>query len=986
MSATPPNADVQSSLALNTTLAQLKAYVRKYPDRAAYACTWLGRVVFWVGLYCLYLAQPSAASSEGRPEEAALHRFAWTAVAVLPAHFLVSVLFGWRAVAANRRHRRVPKRWILAHVLADWTAVTLVGAMYLNPFSEIHMAYTMVLVSAVLFQEWWQCLLVAAAVVVGSVAHLPLNLIYLRMDEKAIYALPPWLHTKSESSDELIASIWDAYWYRQLPARIGTWSIAALAMALTILYRREREKASWWLRRVIDEVPGCVFIKDKDRRFLMANGSLTTILGLKESQILGKTDQQVNAEHPELLEHWPEYAASDMKCLTAPLTIKAEFKGPEPDFAPLTSAANRKILTIKRRLMRNPQTVEGLVGICIRDTEAITVADRAIFLEDVLDMLPHPVLLKREDKTFHFINLKFAEECVGLVSRLAAGGIPNPPLLSPADARRYILRHGLKDEHLYDKEHADQYGKTDRELFTAHAAGKPICRPPQRELHRLLDQAEGRWVSVSKLVIGEPVQKTPMIFGIFWDVDAEHRLAESWRFWAERFLPLVVRMFDDKRTAPPAKAVAISEWVVAGKLLYLRAIESQGTLTDLGWKPCQVDVGELIRAHVAFMKEALGRAHWIEVGKIGVGVEDVDPTRLSAALTAMLINASRAIDEQLKQMVARLLDSQQQLGTGTALQQDIFRAINDIRQNPGIYVSVERAADYLRIKVVDKGLGFAPTDRQMLLAGILHRFSDGKGSGIRVANAVAAASKGSFDLTSEGPGFGATATLYIPLGTAKRSSEIRKPAIPRKENSRTPVAPPGDVPNVAAEAKKSGKKTPNPGWKNETGVRIAISYASKDAREEVRMMANAFQTYFASFGEIWWDASDIAGSRWAHEIERRFTTADIILPVLTEGFFESQYIQTKEYPLIRSRGEKTRDEGGALVVPIRLKENLSGHNQANAMCKWFAERKGAPAKDWLTKSDSPQGLITSKRWGGIFDDIFLSWKSWSEAETNGRQP
>lgn len=100
-----------------------------------------------------------------------------------------------------------------------------------------------------------------------------------------------------------------------------------------------------------------------------------------------------------------------------------------------------------------------------------------------------------------------------------------------------------------------------------------------------------------------------------------------------------------------------------------------------------------------------------------------------------------------------------------------------------------------------------------------------------------------------------------------------------------------------------------------SGRRVFISYAHADERwrDEVRTHLRAAT---AKFGDVIWDDSRIRpGDRWEDEIERTVEEAEIAVLLLTSSFFASDFVRTRELPMLEARASIGRTR----VIPVFLR-------------------------------------------------------------------
>jgi PAS domain S-box-containing protein len=164
-----------------------------------------------------------------------------------------------------------------------------------------------------------------------------------------------------------------------------------LASIIDITERKHAEEALMrernLLRTLIDNLPDYIFVKDLNRRFLMANNAVARLMGrLFPDELLGKQDEDFYPEHASKAFR----AEEEMVLRGEPLINKDE---------PNTDKEGRRteILTTKVPLRDHTGKIIGLVGICRDVTELkhqerilrATLADQAKLVADLQEALNH---------------------------------------------------------------------------------------------------------------------------------------------------------------------------------------------------------------------------------------------------------------------------------------------------------------------------------------------------------------------------------------------------------------------------------------------------------------------------------------------------------------------------------------------------------------------------------------------------------------------
>lgn len=127
--------------------------------------------------------------------------------------------------------------------------------------------------------------------------------------------------------------------------------------------RRQLLEERALLRRMIDEVPDYLFVKDRESRFVIANRAVAADMGRDPDSIIGKTDFELHS--PELAQRFIDDELQVM--LTGQPMLDRE------EFVVLPNGEQRWLSTSKVPLKDARGATIGLVGVC-RD---VTLRKRA---------------------------------------------------------------------------------------------------------------------------------------------------------------------------------------------------------------------------------------------------------------------------------------------------------------------------------------------------------------------------------------------------------------------------------------------------------------------------------------------------------------------------------------------------------------------------------------------------------------------------------
>lgn len=110
--------------------------------------------------------------------------------------------------------------------------------------------------------------------------------------------------------------------------------------------------------------------------------------------------------------------------------------------------------------------------------------------------------------------------------------------------------------------------------------------------------------------------------------------------------------------------------------------------------------------------------------------------------------------------------------------------------------------------------------------------------------------------------------------------------------------------------------TPDKTKEEEAPAQLFISYAHSDNKFKDKLEVALSVQKNTGKVEIWSDLEIMAGANWDEEIETHLRAADIIVLLLSDDFFASEYIWDKELPIVKERYEAKT----AKVVPVLLRD------------------------------------------------------------------
>lgn len=137
-------------------------------------------------------------------------------------------------------------------------------------------------------------------------------------------------------------------------------------------------------------------------------------------------------------------------------------------------------------------------------------------------------------------------------------------------------------------------------------------------------------------------------------------------------------------------------------------------------------------------------------------------------------------------------------------------------------------------------------------------------------------------------------------------------------------------------------------------ARIFIMYAREDAAIRDELIKALSPLQLRQWVESWHDGNIEAGELWDEKIRHNLETADIVLPIISNDFFSSEYIQKIEI----ERAFVRFNAGRCRIVPIIARA-----------CAWESDKRlselqvlpsgGIPIGSWSNRDEALKNIVTA---------------------------
>jgi PAS domain S-box-containing protein len=488
-----------------------------------------------------------------------------------------------------------------------------------------------------------------------------------------------------------------------------------------------------FMQQLIEAIPGPVFYKDTDLRYLGCNSAFEAFTGLPALDVIGKEPHEIFAK-----EMADDYVAADRELIAQQGTQIYESQ------VRYANGEMRDVVFHKATFTRPDGSVGGLVGLMVDITERklaeASVRKNRQLLQDIIDNSTALIYVKDLDGRFLLINQ-------GMEELLRATVFSGQSL-----TRESIL--GRTDYDLFPKEEADAHRDFDQQVL---AAGKVL----ESEETAMREDGLHTYIAV-KAPLRDEQRRPYAICGISTDITERKRL-ESQLYEAQKMeamgrlaggiahdfnnLMTIINGYGDLlRTAlednPPLRE-KVEQILRAGEqatsltrqlLAFTRRQMLQPKLLDLN--SVLVDMGDMLRRVVSEDVELVIQ-------------HDAEPC---------LILADRG---QLQQVILNLLinarDATPQGGRITLSVQNIMVDKRQARLHTGAH-----PGPYIRLTVSDTGHGMDAEIRERIFEPFFTTKEQGKGTGLGLSTVygIVKQSGGHIAVESE-PGKGAAFYIYF---------------------------------------------------------------------------------------------------------------------------------------------------------------------------------------------------------------------------------
>jgi two-component system cell cycle sensor histidine kinase/response regulator CckA len=483
-----------------------------------------------------------------------------------------------------------------------------------------------------------------------------------------------------------------------------------------------------FLRQVLDTDPNLIFVKDDQGRFSLANAATAAVYGVTTSEIVGKTDAELNVDS-ENVEHFERDDAL-VRDGRRDLFIPEES---------VTTASGevRWLQTVKRPLvMRDGSDYVHVLGIATDITERKRAEEQVraqqAFLRSVIDTAPNLIHVKDAEGKFTLVNKAFAD-FYGATPEEMVGKSTSDYHRDPENIERF-----LREDSRVQQLGLDEY-----------LPETPVTAP----------DGEVHWFQIIKRPLMVP-NGSVSVLGISTNITAQKQL-QTQLIHSEKLAAVgqliagVVHEINNPLTVIYSSA----------QLLQMHGDPEVGadarTIREMADR-----MAKIVRSLLTFSRGGDGSLRsatalsgliqsTLEICTFTLRTEEVEiETHLDADIPAIFVNGN-----QIQQVLLNL----------------VTNAAHALRQNPPadrrivITTSEVRGSGerlYARVTVADNGCGMSESVRKRIFEPFFTTKDTGEGTGLglSICHGIVKAHGGNLSVTSE-PGQGTTFMLDLPVSS-----------------------------------------------------------------------------------------------------------------------------------------------------------------------------------------------------------------------------
>jgi PAS domain S-box-containing protein len=488
-----------------------------------------------------------------------------------------------------------------------------------------------------------------------------------------------------------------------------------------------------FMQQLIEAIPGPVYYKDAQLRYLGCNSAFEAFTGLPASQVIGKSPLDV---YPK--EWADQYIAADQKLL--------DEQGAQI-YESLVRYANgevRDVMFHKAIFTRPDGTVGGMVGLMLDITERksaeASVRKNRQLLQDIIDNSTALIYVKDLEGRFLLINRAMEE--------LLRTTVFSGRRLS----RESIL--GKTDHDLFPKEQADAYRDFDRQVL---AAGKVL----ETEDTAIRKDGLHTYIAV-KAPLRDEQGKPYAICGISTDI-TERKQLEAQLFEAQKMEAMgrlaggIAHDFNNLMT------------IITGYGDLLRtALEDNPPLREKVEQILRAgeQANSLTRQLLAFTRRQILQPRLLDLNSVLADMGDMLRRVVSEDVELLILNDPapcliHADPGQLQQVILNLLINARDATPGGGR---ITLAVNNVTVDPN-QARLHTAAHpgpYVRLTVSDTGHGMDAEIRKRIFEPFFTTKEQGKGTGLGLSTVYGIVQQTGAHIAVESePGKGAAFYIYF---------------------------------------------------------------------------------------------------------------------------------------------------------------------------------------------------------------------------------